>query len=273
VSRHRSLKHIGVLGASSGLIALVVVVTDASRVWLAAGPALLGVLDAAVFSGPAARAARWAARAGRRPGGGMRTLVSWEPASTLYQWDGVPSLLRAVPIAVLIAIVGAGSVAGVPLWVRLALAVPAVFLLGGFGRLGFMGILPLHAERPEKAETVVEVFIAAASRDARFVLLGLEVPDDQAGGMDAILSHARAAALSSRAGGADPVICRITVFAARRSVVLADASTRAAFLKVLRKTPAAAALSVGEATYPDDGDSAAELVAAAFAKTRPLTDS
>jgi hypothetical protein len=47
---HRSLRHLCVLVALSGLLTLLVLITDADTVWLAVGPLAVGTLDVLLFS-------------------------------------------------------------------------------------------------------------------------------------------------------------------------------------------------------------------------------
>jgi hypothetical protein len=107
----RSRTHLVSLAILSGLICAIVLVLDASRVWLVAGPTAVTVLDTAALSEPARRLARrnarqWA-KLGARNRGARSQLHSWRlrprTGSVLY------GTLVLVPILGTVALFLAGS--------------------------------------------------------------------------------------------------------------------------------------------------------------------
>jgi hypothetical protein len=273
----RSLRHLRVLLAASAVIAAVVVIADASRLWLAAGPALLGVLDVAMFSGPVVRyrhrvVAGTAAR--------LRLLSSVESLRSLWEF----------PVALLV--VGAGLVVlggtlSLSTAVRVVLAAVGVAaLVATLGRLFFRtylhnlrlpdevaspGLVPPASVLVDAADLGrLKTFLSAGTP---FTLVAFAAAPECSDSLDRWLLRGRARVLAAAQHNIieGRPYCHIALAGPGRRLVLADDETRHLLLSLLQgDTAREFSVSIGIATYPADGESLDQLTDKAFAVAAPL---
>lgn len=261
----RSFRHLAVLGAASGVVSLVVLVTDAPRLWLAAGPAALAVLDAAVLWGLTRAAVRKA----------LKVEV------TLPRVRGFVLILDVLVGASLAILASTLTLSPAPRIVLTTVGVAAlVAALGGL--IVRVYSLDLRMSSPAfRMFPPASVLVAAEdlgrlkrllSAGTPFPLAAFAVAPECSDLLDRWLLRGRARVL---AGQHDILegrpYCDIALAGPGRRVVLADAETLDVLLSLLEgDTTREFSVSVGTATYPRDGESLDPLINKAFAVAEPL---
>jgi hypothetical protein len=284
----RSPTHLRALIAASALLAAAVLIADLNRLWLAAGPALLGLLDAAVLYGSPARARR--SLATKMPGSARFVLLTHRVRHS----TGAVAFEKVLAVlAIAAAAFVTGGPVSLPTWLRALIAIACGAALVLAFEILFGDKVARFRERVENrasestsdpavegrlrlSQTVIagrrasgksgrsaETFAALLEKSPSIVL-AFTARDVSAGELDHALLLARRAARAARQGGPEPIFCYIVPDQNKGRVVIADPLTAELVLSLLRAGPLADRLKVGQARYPEDASDVAALIAAAF---------
>jgi hypothetical protein len=295
----RSRRHLLGLALLSGVICVVVVLADASRVWLAAGPAAIAVLDTFAFSGFATRKVapllrRPGRRLARRPGGLAHDYMLVDFGWPILRW--LVAVLGGVATAILAAFHTSSS-----LWLLLPIGVVVVAVLLPLALDAFAALLarthPTHhdvdvtrdfrrhrvSDIQEAARGLSHIHLGPGALSLGLVLpigatagpldvLAITSPEQPQERIDAELALARQRTLEIEHDRQREGVCEIVEAGPSARLVVADHSSRSTFLAVFRDSAGARDVRVGEATYPEDGSTLIGLGVAALSRQKRLSD-